>query len=320
MSGHARRGTVPGLLLAATLAWESDDVDVEPWLRAPETLAERPHGLRLQEMFGLTPALPVQAWRPAQGAAKLLARLQGDPSLLPGAADTLLQAALGFVPQGAQEEEALRLAWQLDSLPDDEPPAGAPRQAFDSYLGATQACAPLRQRWQDFLARRWRRIGALNEAWGTRWTGFARLPSFTQLPAGSAALADWHLFEARVLRAQGNAHRFRVVLPLPAGVLDLDELNRRRAAVWRAIERDRPAHTVAELRFGFELFRVGQARLGLDTRLEHGLTRRPELAALGAGLSAWPPMVLNQNDLGGAQLDSARPLPPADRIGLDRGA
>ena len=126
------------------------------------------------------------------------------------------------------------------------------------------------------------------------------------------ALADWHLFESRVLRRLAAAHRFRVVLPLPAGTLDFDALARRRAAVWRAIERDKPAHTVAELRYGFELFRVGEARLGLDTQLEEGLTRRPGLAAL-AGL------VLGRNDLGGALLAPTRPLPPPDRIGLDRG-
>ncbi len=330
MSGHARRGTVPGLLLAASLAWYSDaadDAQAEAWLAAPESLIPRqftPEGVRLQEMFGLTPPLPAAAWRPAQGAAALLATLLGDASLIAGDSTraSLLQSALGFVPRGAQEEEALRTAWSLATLPDDWPRTTAERTAYAAYLAASQACAPLRQRWQDFLARRWRRIGALNAAWGTRWRGFEQLPSFTRVPGDGPALADWHLFESQVVRAMANAHRFRIVLPLPsaAGPLDIDELGRRRTAVLRAIERDRPAHTVAELRFGFELFRVGEARLGLDTRLEHGLTRRPELAALGASLSAWPPMVLNQNDLGGAQLSSARPLPPSDRIGLDRGA
>lgn len=74
---------------------------------------------------------------------------------------------------------------------------------------------------------------------------------------------------------------------------------------------------MAEIRFGFELFRVGEARLGHDTRLEHGLLRRPELVAL-AGESIWPPLVLGERDLGGGQLTHPRPLPPPDRVGLDR--
>ncbi len=312
---HARRGTVPGMLLAATLAWEPDDVDAEPFLTAPEALPERVHGLRLQELFGLAPPLAAGAWRPAQGRATLLGRLAGDEFLLGDAA--ALQQALGFLPRAAQEEAALMASWRLDDLPEDEPSPRDP--GFDDYLQATQPCAPLRQRWQDYLARRWRSIKTLNAAWGTAWRGFDRIPSPLSLPAGSVALADWWRFEAQIVRALGPAHRFRVVLPLPgdAARLDFDELARRRAAVERAVERDKPAHTVAEIRFGFELFRVGEARLGHDTRLEHGLLRRPELAVLTAD-SLWPPLVLGERDLGGGQLTHPRPLPPPDRVGLDR--
>jgi hypothetical protein len=126
-----------------------------------------------------------------------------------------------------------------------------------------------------------------------------------------------------VLRGLTGAHRFRIVLPLPdAGTgseLDLDEITRRRDAVLRVVEAEKPAHTVAEVRFGFDLFRIGEARLGLDTRLEAGLARRPELAALGWGSGNFAPAVLGRIDLGGTRLAPVRPLPPADRIGLDRG-
>ena len=315
---HARRGTVPGMLLAATLAWEPDTVDAEPWLAEPEALPEREHGVRLQELFGIAPPLAASAWRPAQGRAALLARLDGSEALLGDTARAVkLQQAFGFLPRAAQEEAGLMASWVLDDLPEDEP---RPRNAqYDAYLQATQPCAPLRQRWQDYLARRWRRISLLNAAWGTAWRGFDRVPSPLALPAGSVALADWWRFEAQIVRALTPAHRFRVVLPLPTDTaqLDFDELARRRAAVERAVARDKPAHTVAEIRFGFELFRVGEARLGHDTRLEHGLLRRPELAALTAE-SIWPPLVLGERDLGGGQLTHPRPLPPLDRVGLDR--
>jgi phage tail-like protein len=338
MTSHARRGTVPGLLLGATLAWETT---VDPgWLSAPEALATRPHGLRLQEMFGLVAALPARAWNPAaQSRAELIALLDGDAALAdpePGAADpggasrrAVLLRALGFVPRAASEEAQLWSAWCAARgddgavLPADEAPTDAGRAAWTGYLDASRPCAPLRQRWQDFLARRWRRISALNAAWGTAWRGFERVPAPVAVPAADATLADWHRFEARVLRALAGAHRFRIVLPLPEAAggtaLDLDDLARRRAAVLRVVAAAKPAHTVAEVRFGFDLFRIGEARLGLDSRLEAGLARRPELAALGLGSGRLAPAVLGRTDLGGAGLAPIRPLPPADRIGLDRG-
>lgn len=332
MLGHARRGTVPGMLLGATLAWEEEIK--EAWLQAPEQLAERPHGLRLQEFFGLARPLPADAWRPAAGRSALLARLDGDASLLVpageasgnGGRSAAFLHALGFVPRAAAEEARLWAAWNAaaiaagrrtdsEPLPTDTPDDAA---AWRDYLAKSAPCAPLRQRWQDFLARRWRRVSALNEAWGARWPAFAQIPSPLLLPAAEAALADWHRFESQVVRGLAGAHRFRIVLPLPAGELDLDALNRRRAAVWRVVERDKPAHTTAEVRFGFDLFRIGEARLGLDTRLEAGLARRPGLAALSAGNSAFAPALLGQTGLGEARLAPLKPQPPVDRVGLDR--
>jgi len=355
MTGYARRGTAPGLLLGATLAWET--TADENWLIAPEQLAGRPHGLRLQEMFGLVAPLPPKAWKLAQGRTALLALLGEDGSLVdPDALAALAAAqtgtsavsdfsasvgttttttatasrharllgAFGFVPRAAIEEARLWASWtaaqwalaaggstssSTPTLRADEPTDAATRADWTAYLVASQPCAPLRQRWQDFLARRWRRVSALNAAWGTRWRGFDRIPSPVEAPAADVALADWYRFEAQVLRGLANAHRFRIVLPLPNGNLDFDDLARRRAAVLRVVEREKPAHTVTEVRFGFDLFRVGEARLGLDTRLETGLARRPELASA----------VLGRIDLGGARLAPTRPQPPADRIGLDRG-
>lgn len=342
---HARRGTVPGLLMSATLAWDSsiDAAALESWASAPAAFAEREHGLRLQEMFGMALPLPAGVWRPADGRAALLdaTRLNDDPGLVDpdelAANDAtagnftrraIFQRALGFVPRAALEEARLWAAWRTAhastaALPVDAPAPDAKDTLaaadWQRYLADSRPCAPLRQRWQDFLARRWRRVSALNLAWGTRWRDFAHIPSPVTLPAADAALADWHRFEAQVVRALANAHRFRIVLPLPDGELDLDALARRRAAVLRVVEREKPAHTTAEVRFGFDLFRVGEARLGLDTRLEAGLARRPELAALAWGNSPFAPAVLGRIDLGGARLAPVRPQPPADRIGLDRG-
>lgn len=346
MTSHARRGTVPGLLLGATLAWEP--VAQEAWLAAPQDLPARSHGLRLQEMFGLVPPLPASAWNPStQNRVQLLALLDGDATLVDAQAlaanananasasaqdsaaarNSVLLRALGFLPRAAIEEQQLWSAWVQahtatappSALPANEGASTSERSGWSDYLAASQPCAPLRQRWQDFLARRWRRISALNAAWGTTWLGFERIASPAEVPASEAALTDWHRFEAQVLRGLSGAHRFRIVLPLPDTALDLDELARRRDAVLRVVNAEKPAHTVAEVRFGFDLFRIGEARLGLDTRLETGLARRPELAALGWGNSHFASAVLGRADLGGAQLAPVRPLPQADRIGLNRG-
>jgi phage tail-like protein len=337
MNVYARRGTVSGVLLAATLAWE-ECID-ESWLVSPEQLAERPHGLRLQELFGVAQPLSKTAWTPAQGRTTLLTALDGDPGLFdpaelaivqtvaaPVAGGTAtrgvkLRAALGFLPRSAQEEAKLWQAWsnEIDNLPTDEPETAESRRDWTDYLQSSQPCAPLRQRWQEFLARRWRRVSALNAEWGAHWRGFERIPCPVQVPATDKTLADWHRFEAQVLRGLANAHRFRVLLPLTAGVLDIHELARRRLSVLRVVEREKPAHTVAEVRFGFDLFRVGEARLGLDTRLEVGLARRPELAALGYSVNAATPALLGRTEIGGAIPVPPRPQPPADRVGLDRG-
>jgi phage tail-like protein len=57
-----------------------------------------------------------------------------------------------------------------------------------------------------------------------------------------------------------NAHRFSVLLPQNLGDEQL-------AMVQRIVELEKPAHTEFELKRYWDLFRVGEARLGLDTQL-----------------------------------------------------
>lgn len=317
---YGRRGTVPGMLLASTLAWETE-LD-ERWLEDPASLATRPRGIRLQEFFSRVAPLPSGAWRPEQGRAALIVRLDADSSLsLPedaaeaSARRVVLTAALGFTPRASAEEQKLWRAWQMQGqwlqLPEDEPIEQSIRAAYRTYLEQTRICAVLRQRWQDFLARCYRRISGLNSEWGTHWTGFEHIPAPLRVPASSAALSDWHLFEARVLRMEPHAHRFRVVLPIARGPIDVAELIRRRSTVQRVLEREKPAHTVAEVRLAFDLFRVGEARLEIDTLLHEGLARRPELAALSRS-------ILGRAEIGLARLSSNQTQTPSDRVGLDR--
>lgn len=331
VTGYSRRGSVLGMLSAATLAWERDIEEV--WLSGPDSLLKRRNGVRLQEFFSQVGALPPSAWLPSNGRDALLTRLTPttettsaaavDIALLVSDGDAAraasLQRALSFLPRAASEEARIWNAWQtgrgvtngVPGLPSDEPSESEQRSNWDDYLRHTQSCAPLRQRWQDFLSRRYRRIAALNADWGTSWSGFERIPSPILVPRAQAALEAWHRFETRVLRGHTHAHRFRVVLPLPRESFEVDELLRRRDSVRRVVEREKPAHTVAEVRFGFELFRVGEARLGRDTQLEEGLSRRPELQAMSRA-------ILGRTELGGSKLEQVRPLAPPDRVGLNR--
>jgi len=114
------------------------------------------------------------------------------------------------------------------------------------------------------------------------------------------------------------AHRFTVLLPhrlqTNASTVDNAVTGEALRMAERIIELEKPAHTWFEIKEYWNMFRVGEARLGLDTLLHLGLARQPALASLGRR------PILGRAELGQTRLEAARPLPPADRIGLDRGA
>jgi len=106
--------------------------------------------------------------------------------------------------------------------------------------------------------------------------------------AGSGSEAD---------RVAAAAHRFDVLVP--AG-LSSDAL----AMVDRIVAASKPAHTGYAVRGYYDLFIVGQARLGIDTQL-------------GTGPS-FSPMVLGQGYLAGTYLGFPHPFELPDRIVIDR--
>lgn len=147
----------------------------------------------------------------------------------------------------------------------------------------------LRRRWQDFLARRYRRVGAMNQLYGANWTGFELAPLPETLPADGAPLQDWFQFEALVLPMRAAAHRFTVLLPSPAtSAFNLNEHQRNMELAKRIVELEKPAHTVFEIKFYWAMFRLGESRLGSDTLLDRG-SRSPQLM---------PRMILGGNYLG----------------------
>jgi phage tail-like protein len=255
------------------------------------------------------------AWSPDQGRATLNQRysLFIDPSGASSLQYPLMQptdsavadkwvqfsqTTLGFVPSiYGQEQTAwqtflwnryhtidkLNLAHQANytefaavTLPSDLPKVEqAQTDWFDFIASPTTLREP--QLWQDFLARRYRRAGALKDAYGTNWTSFEVVPLPAEVPRDLAPLSDWFQFETIVLRMQSTAHRFTVLLPVPATLaFDTDEHQRRLDLCRRIVELEKPAHTVFDARFYWDMFRVGEARLQLDTLIDQG-SRAPQL-------------------------------------------
>ncbi len=98
-------------------------------------------------------------------------------------------------------------------------------------------------------------------------------------------------------RAAATAHRFDVLVP--AG-LSADTL----ARIERIVAVNSPAHTAHAVRGYYDLFIVGQARLGIDTQLGNS--------------PSFSPMVVGQGYLAGTYLGFPHPFELADRIVIDR--
>nr|WP_290670300.1 phage tail protein [Ardenticatena sp.] len=76
------------------------------------------------------------------------------------------------------------------------------------------------------------------------------------------------------------AHRFTVLIPVPFDLAtDAQAQANRLALARRIVEQEKPAHTMFEAKPHWALFRVGEARLGLDTRLD--LSSRESAILLG---------------------------------------
>jgi len=76
------------------------------------------------------------------------------------------------------------------------------------------------------------------------------------------------------------------------------------AMVGRIVELAKPAHTAFDLKRYWDLFRVGEVRLGLDTQL--------------GGSSTWNPLVLGSGYLSGVYLQAPYPFDIGDRMVLNR--
>lgn len=185
------------------------------------------------------------------------------------------------LPRGTETDAAMQMYWQ-------------------EFVAKTTDSSRNRKLWQNFLARRYRRIGQLNQFYGTNWSSFEYVSLFDQLPLSDKSLADWFQFESVVLAMHRTAHRFTVLIPVLLGGNGLDtaeEQNRKLELVRRIVELEKPAHTVCDFRFYWNLFRLDEVRLGLDTLLGLG-SRDPQLN---------PALVLGQNYIGMSRLGVPQP-------------
>ena len=157
-----------------------------------------------------------------------------------------------------------------------------------------------RRLWQNFLARRYQRIGQLNNIYRTNWESFEYVSLFDALPSGSQPLTDWFLFESVVLTMNAAAHRFSVLIPANIGGQKPDTLEQQKSKLEllrRIIEIEKPAHTVFDFRYYWNLFRLEEVRLGSDTLL--GLGSRDPLLS--------PELVVGENYIGESRIGTQHP-------------
>jgi phage tail-like protein len=216
------------------------------------------------------------AWTPEQGAAPLHQRYREFVLARYGAAGDAA-AALAAVAEAwgrpLESESAI-------TLPPTAPAAPAEADDWRAFISGPigftywPATAKDHAAWCAFLERRHGRIGRLSSAWRHAEGAYAsfddvEIPGADDFPAGGQRLADWIDFVSRALPMVGTAHRFTVLVPTEpgeSGPQRTDRLERVRALV----EREKPAHTLFEVRPFWALFQVGTARLGLDTILGEG--------------------------------------------------
>jgi phage tail-like protein len=207
--------------------------------------------------------------------------------------------------------EPRRSGFSEISLPADLPSQGAPLDDWLRWLALSSQSGSARERklWQDFLARRYRLIAALNRAHETRWPNFETVSLPNTEPARNLPARDWQLFAGVVLAMHSRAHKFTVLLPVPTvhreNQAGLDE---RRARAERIINLEKPAHTAFEVKFYWSAFRLGEARLGTDTIVDRG----------SRTLHLTRPLILDQTHIAEGYLASINPPDLTDRQVIGR--
>jgi phage tail-like protein len=239
--------------------------------------------------------------KPEDGAAAIANERQGWHSFLMSRYPSIDAFNAAYQPKG----EPRRNAFSEIPLPGDLPPQGPPLADWLQWLAvSSQGFARERKLWQDFLARRYRLVAALNRTYETRWANFEVVSLPSAEPTRKLAAQDWQLFAGVVLAMHRRAHQFTVLLPVPLVHRDNQAaLDERRARAERIINLEKPAQTNFEVKFYWAAFRLGAARLGTDTIVDRGSRM----------LNLTRPVILDQTYLAESYLASRNPPDLTDR-------
>jgi len=323
------RGTCAGLVRAIRLA-------LDPW-PCDEIFTATPCSAGGDAAFGVR---VVERFRTRQTPGVVF----GDPSELVGPGLTtqvsdwtpargplpLYDQYRTFLETQYADIDALNAAWKTSYTGFDDPTlrlaavqpsgqAGADWQRFvETQIGFTYAVVrdtdePL---YREFLARRYGQPSVVNSTY--HLDGSSALTTFddvsarlwdgylsTALPSQSVWLHDWIQFVSIVLPMDRAAHRFTVLVPV--GVNDGPDVQLARQQIAQRItEIEKPAHTAFDVKLYWGLFRVGDARVGMDTLLGQG--SRSVALVLDSGVSV----------LGAAHLSYTEPWNARDRLVVGR--
>ncbi len=259
------RGTRPGLIAAIRLATDADPCALfeqrqdSPFaVRIVERYATRRFGaVRLGDPTG--PAdLPLvddgRRWSPELGGTVLASRYAAFVG--------------GRRPDAPADDRILR-----PTTPTTEPA----REDWTVFVATELGVAEPRFGPSDlpvyrrFLVQRYGRFGRYLAAYGDQAAGssFDAVPLPTTLPMSGPPLRDWAELVSRVIPMAGAAHRFSVLVPVPLDVSD----EQRQLLIDRVssvVARQRPAHTVFDVRPFWAALNVGTARVGLETQVGLG--------------------------------------------------
>lgn len=269
-----RRGTVGGLVRMLELVLS--DCPAE----ALATDGPDPFGIRVIESFrtrrlgSVVPdgpgaidtsvvTDPTERWVPRLGAAELHHRFR-----------LFLDRRYGTswsVAMGTWVADRSRASLTVSPTTPSEPGEAEDWRAFlGEQLGLREVRLGVEELplYRRFLLQRYGRVERLAAAHGLAATpdSFDDVSFPTTLPATGAALDDWHAIVARAVPIATAAHRFTVLLPID---IDTDPHKQARlvARARRVVAAERPAHTTFDVRPYWAAFRLGDARLGIDTQI-----------------------------------------------------
>jgi phage tail-like protein len=306
------RGTIHGLTMALHLAFDKECFD-ERTLEVPQAARGRSIDGRRREPFRI-----VERYRTRSTPGVVFGDTGGfsGPRLVEKTSrwlpekggDDLRRRYAEFLKPGAQTPDALPEFPVIE--PKEKEKAADWRRFCQDALGfIPSAVAADRERWRRFLERRYRAVSELNRAYAAVWNSFSEAPLPDRLPADGAPLLDWFQFEGVVLAMHRTAHRFTVLVPMPKTETpySAEHLYRLDLAT-RVVNLEKPAHAVFDVKFYWNMFRLGMVRLGEDTIID-------DLSSRWSGLMSRT--VLGKGHLGESFISSDLPakLPDRERPG-----